>query len=81
MAAAWWNLASCRKPAPPTRARVVLFLSSLRALLAELLLLTGCPVPTKAQTLLTHYWTSLRAGETITLKIDGLTNLLTDSRS
>nr|XP_016463347.1 PREDICTED: ATP synthase subunit 9, mitochondrial [Nicotiana tabacum] len=24
MAAAWWNLASCRKPAPPTQARVVL---------------------------------------------------------
>lgn len=50
-----------------------------RAVLTELLLAV-CPVPTKAQTLLTHYWTILRAGETIPLQIDGLTNLLTDSR-
>ncbi|WMV24504.1 hypothetical protein MTR67_017889 [Solanum verrucosum] len=42
--------------------RVVLFLSSLRALLVVLLLLTGIPVPTKAHTLHTYYWTSLRAG-------------------
>ncbi|KAG6467069.1 hypothetical protein ZIOFF_075112 [Zingiber officinale] len=44
-------------------------------------LLAVCPVPTKAQTLLTHYWTILRAGETIPLQIYGLTNLLTDERS
>lgn len=44
--------------------RVLLFLSCLRAPRAVLteLLLAVCLVPTKAQTLLTHYWTIIRVG-------------------
>lgn len=48
---------------------------------AEKLLAVLSDAPhTKAKTLLTHYLTILRAGETIPLQIDGLTNFLTDSR-
>lgn len=41
---------------------------------SNFLLCARCP-PKKAQTLLTHSWTILRAGETIPLQIDGLNKM------